>query len=102
MLSELVQLLDWVEVYENSANMSTSLIESDSPLWYLDKTYDEISNICSTMAHKYLEFETKSHVRNVFRDFTRKEKVPSTAFYLMYKVEKNRGLIEHQDVDSTF
>ena len=54
------------------------------------------------MADKYLEFETKSHVRGVFRNFVRKGKVPSTVSYLMYKVGKNRGLIEHLDVDASF
>ena len=41
-LSELVQHLNWVEVHDSSVNISTTLVDSDSPLWYLDITRDEI------------------------------------------------------------
>ena len=66
--------------------MNTALIEFDSPLWHLDMTQDKISNMCSAVADKYLEIETKFHVRDVFRDFVRKVKGILTASYLMVKV----------------
>ena len=99
-LSELAHHQNWIEVYDKSVNMSITLTESDSSLWYLNMTREEISNLYSAVVDKYLEFETKSHVRDVFRDFVRKGKVPSNVSYLMYKVKIICGLIEHQDVDA--
>ena len=58
--------------------------------------------MCPAVADQYLESEIKSHVCNVFSDFLRNGKAPSTVMYLMYKVRQDCGLIEHQDVDATF
>lgn len=62
---------------------------------------DEISKICSAVADKYLEFEPKSHFRDVLYDFVRKGKVPFTVSYFMYQVGINCDLIEHHNVGAT-
>ena len=67
--SELAQHLNWVEAFDESVYMNTTPIESDSPLWYLDLIHNEIPNVCSAVADKYLEFELRNYVRDVFRIF---------------------------------
>ena len=73
-LSELVQHLNLVEVYDNSASMSTTFIESDTLLWRLYMTLHEISDVFSAAEDKYLEFCLINHVSDVFSDFVPKKR----------------------------
>ena len=103
--SALCALVDYIEEVENSSeemNMSTTLQGSDSPLYYLDMKRNAQENVFNLLGNKFLEFEARESVCDVFRSLVPSSKVPSLVSYITYKVGKICGLVNHQDVDATF
>ena len=91
-LSELVQHLNWVEVYVKSVNMSTTLIESDSPISYLDKTCDEISNVFPIVQTSTLNLKQKVMFVMCFVTFCAKRRYPLLYLISCIKLENTVAL----------
>lgn len=101
-LNSFMDYLAWVEDNVQAVNMSDTLVQADSPLYYLDKDNEAVSTVSNIVTSEYVEFETKPNVVDVFNKFVSKDKVPSVISYLIYEPGKKCGLVEHTDVDATF
>ena len=82
--------------------MSTTLQGSENPLYYLDMKHNAVANVCNLVGNKFLAFESRESVRDVFRSLVSSSKVPILVSYLTYKLGKMCDLVNHQDVDATF
>ena len=101
-LKDLIEYLEHIEASAEALNMNTTLLGSNSALWFLDKDEAAVSNTSKIVTDTYLGFETSERACDVFRDFVDAGKVPSLVSYLLYEVGKKCGLPNHQDVDATF
>ena len=101
-LCALVGYIEEVEKNSEEMNMSTTLQGSDNPLYFLDMEHNAVANGCNLLGNKFLEFEATESVCDIFRSLVSSSKIPTLVSHITYEVGKICGLVNHQDVDSTF
>ena len=69
-VSALCALVEYIEEVENSSeemNMSTTLQGSENPLYCIDMKHNAVANVCNIFGNKFLEFESRESLCDVFR-----------------------------------
>ncbi len=94
-LKNLCDYLEYVEEYDESTNISTTLQKSDSPLWFLNKADSALFDACEFVTSAYENSVDKDEVLDTFQDFF-------LLSYLTYKVGKNSWPVKHQNVEGVF